>query len=440
MATLFDVESDLAGGMGGGMVGPELTNEERRRQRLLAAFEAVGRPEMAPVEPMAETPAMVAPDAAAARKMALEALAAPTASTPPADMELEALGELRAAQGRAQRTESLLPYMAATQRITEALTGAPVDVGTIQTIGRAARAKEADAAARLDAARAFARRAAEGENLRLRLTADAAQQQADAAARAKRDAFGQAVELEKLRQKEAELAIKAGRLGESKGMDPLTREKRLLEIEKLKAEIEATKSGRKTPTEQLRELQLAEAQKKASGELTPAERAKRKTEGMKVLERTKNIDRMLNKLSKIIEEKGTWQAIGAHNKEINDIIYNVAIEHAKLVDPDSVAREGEVVAAKKYGLFEATPFLLESTAQDIIKNFRENSKARLQNALEVRGLTTEDIQGEAKEKTASKPRFPIIVQDKASGRRFSVNNESELEQIKPMADRLLVVE
>lgn len=56
------------------------------------------------------------------------------------------------------------------------------------------------------------------------------------------------------------------------------------------------------------------------------------------------------KLKQIVAQNGTMEVTGSAGTEMDRLIYEMAIDYAKLVDPDSVAREGEVDAAKKFML------------------------------------------------------------------------------------------
>lgn len=56
------------------------------------------------------------------------------------------------------------------------------------------------------------------------------------------------------------------------------------------------------------------------------------------------------RLRKLVEDNGTADFIGPEGETMDGIIYNMAVDYAKLVDPESVAREGEVAAAQKYML------------------------------------------------------------------------------------------
>jgi hypothetical protein len=80
--------------------------------------------------------------------------------------------------------------------------------------------------------------------------------------------------------------------------------------------------------------------------------------------RYKNSLKNIDKLEQLINDTEWWQAYpttealgnlfsdkkSTKSAEIDGIIYNMALDYAKTVDPDSVAREGEVAAAQKYSL------------------------------------------------------------------------------------------
>jgi hypothetical protein len=64
--------------------------------------------------------------------------------------------------------------------------------------------------------------------------------------------------------------------------------------------------------------------------------------------RKTNLDESVNRLKQLINDKGTVAVFGPEGSEMDSIAYDLAIDYAKLVDPTSVAREGEVKAAQKY--------------------------------------------------------------------------------------------
>jgi hypothetical protein len=55
-------------------------------------------------------------------------------------------------------------------------------------------------------------------------------------------------------------------------------------------------------------------------------------------------------LKALVQKHGTNVMTGPEGTEMDRAIYQMAVDYAKLVDPDSVAREGEVAAAQKYML------------------------------------------------------------------------------------------
>lgn len=65
---------------------------------------------------------------------------------------------------------------------------------------------------------------------------------------------------------------------------------------------------------------------------------------------------LIDDLSKVVQDKGTYESAGPFSSpeaieasaKLDSIPYQLAITYAKIVDPASVAREGEVAAAQKY--------------------------------------------------------------------------------------------
>lgn len=90
-------------------------------------------------------------------------------------------------------------------------------------------------------------------------------------------------------------------------------------------------------------------------------------------------DKLINDLDKTIENYGTAET-GFGSTEAKDasakldaIPYQLAITYAKIVDPASVAREGEVDAAKKY-MLNLGAFSSPEKARLALKNMRETIK------------------------------------------------------------------
>jgi hypothetical protein len=96
--------------------------------------------------------------------------------------------------------------------------------------------------------------------------------------------------------------------------------------------------------------------------------------------RAANIERNANELYNLIDKYGTYEMTGPASSMIDSKIYQLAIEYAKLVDPTSVAREGEVATAQKYMLPVKGMFKSNSTAKELINKFKQDA----QNALASR--------------------------------------------------------
>jgi hypothetical protein len=131
----------------------------------------------------------------------------------------------------------------------------------------------------------------------------------------------------------------------------------------------------------------------------------------------------LNKLQKLVEENGTNSLVGAEGDEMDSLVYQAAVDYAKLVDPESVAREGEVAAAQKYMIPFRNNYGLTtraSTALEQIKNYKASLDERLKARNDSKGLSL-------RSKTEAPPqKFPIQV--KKDGQVATVTNEEELRE------------
>lgn len=98
-----------------------------------------------------------------------------------------------------------------------------------------------------------------------------------------------------------------------------------------------------------------------------------------------NIDRLINQ----IDETGTFELFGAEPANQERWMNSIATDLAKLADPGSVAREGEVALAKK-GIFDTGLFssmmTSNSTAKKILRTLRDEVDRRVDNAYRVRGI------------------------------------------------------
>lgn len=112
---------------------------------------------------------------------------------------------------------------------------------------------------------------------------------------------------------------------------------------------------------------------------------KKKTLLNEVEDRRTNIHSALDELDKKIEEDGTFEMFGSHNQDMDRLVDQIATDMAKLQDPSSVARPSEVEAVKK-NLIESGFKNSNSTARQIIKNFRAEVERRADSAYKIRGV------------------------------------------------------
>lgn len=145
---------------------------------------------------------------------------------------------------------------------------------------------------------------------------------------------------------------------------------------KLKENIEARK-------EQMRIL--SQSRQDAMEMKHQDKQTKQKQSVTEIQDRYNNIKDSIGSLRNMVKEYGTQEMIGPQNKEMDQYITSIATDMAKLVDPQSVARESEVASFKKM-LFEPGFFQRESSAQGVLTNFEKMVDKRLDNAYSVRGI------------------------------------------------------
>lgn len=116
---------------------------------------------------------------------------------------------------------------------------------------------------------------------------------------------------------------------------------------------------------------------------------KKKAQVQEVDNYVADIEDNIKAIEKQIDESGTFELTGSHDRDLERRITNIATGMAKLIDPGSVAREGEVALAKK-GLIPTDGigalFTNNNTAKQILKNLRGEVEQRRRRAYEVRGL------------------------------------------------------
>ena len=121
-----------------------------------------------------------------------------------------------------------------------------------------------------------------------------------------------------------------------------------------------------------------------------------------VEDRVRNINGNLDLVMEQIKDKGTYEVFGEHNKNLDRRIEAIAVDMAKLADPNSVARPSEVESFKK-GLIETNmASMRNSTATNVLDSFRKEVAARADNAYKVRGLENPNSTGKAESKRKAK--------------------------------------
>lgn len=119
-----------------------------------------------------------------------------------------------------------------------------------------------------------------------------------------------------------------------------------------------------------------------------------------------NIQDNIKNLKKQIEETGTFELTGPEGANMERWITGIATDLAKLADPGSVAREGEVALQKK-GLFETGFGALKTrnaTAQQVLDALAKEVDKRVDNAYRIRGLKAPGEQQVPAPAAAPRPR------------------------------------
>lgn len=104
--------------------------------------------------------------------------------------------------------------------------------------------------------------------------------------------------------------------------------------------------------------------------------------------RYNNLQKNAAKLKELVQKHGTMELTGAAGDQMDSLVYDMAVDYAKLVDPESIAREGEVAAAQKYMLgfrkFGGAT-TTNQTALEQIDNYAANLDSRLGSLAEATG-------------------------------------------------------
>lgn len=170
-------------------------------------------------------------------------------------------------------------------------------------------------------------------------------------------------------------------------MDLRQQERQDLKDERAQARQEARADRALARQAQIMNRDLAYQQKQDE------KKDKQKQTMFEIEDRRQNIDAAIDQLGSMIEDKGTYEMFGSHNQDMDRLIEQVATDMAKLSDPSSVARPSEVEAVKKT-LVQSGFQNTNATAQDILRNFKDEVKRRADSAYKIRGIELPNQQQE----------------------------------------------
>lgn len=160
------------------------------------------------------------------------------------------------------------------------------------------------------------------------------------------------------------------------------------------ARMEETKLARYQSGQQqnLSREQSKEISDRAFNSQQDEKETRKKQSVNEVEERRQNIKDAIGELTKMVDEKGTFEALGAHNQNLDRLIDQIATDMAKLQDQNSVARPGEVQLVKQ-NLIQSGFSNRNATAKDILKKFTEEVDRRADAAYKIRGLDIPESSG-----------------------------------------------
>lgn len=140
---------------------------------------------------------------------------------------------------------------------------------------------------------------------------------------------------------------------------------------------------------------------------------KKKAALTEIEDRRRNIEDNLSLVEQQIRDKGTYEAFGSHNNDLDRRIDMIATDMAKLADPNSVARPSEVENFKK-GLIQSNMASMKnSTALDVLNNFRKEVGQRAENAYKIRGVENPGSQAQRTQEAPVSAGQPKMIRVKA---------------------------
>lgn len=143
----------------------------------------------------------------------------------------------------------------------------------------------------------------------------------------------------------------------------------------LKTKELALMEREKSKMQEYRDAKLAEAQAKVGGKDPMQDKAVLKKQN-EFASRYGSIQAEADKLKALVNDKGTAELVGPHENNLSQSIDSIAIDAAKLFDPESVARESEVAAFRKMLFEPGKSMQLDGTAIGTVDNFQKMIQER----------------------------------------------------------------
>lgn len=193
----------------------------------------------------------------------------------------------------------------------------------------------------------------------------------------------------------SELAAKAGLVKPGTQMSAMALKSSGVNLGTLLSTIEAGKA-RKEAASMAREARTADTNERIQAKAKEEDLKrtdKRKLITEEVEDRYRNINDSLDTLDTLVDKYGTSEVFGSQNEDMNRLLDTIATDMAKYTDPNSVARPSEVQLWRR-NLVNVGPIAgygtANSTARDIIKNFKGEVEKRRTHAYKVRGISPDE--------------------------------------------------
>jgi hypothetical protein len=151
---------------------------------------------------------------------------------------------------------------------------------------------------------------------------------------------------------------------------------------------------------------------------------KRKLVTEEIEARKRTINDNIARARKIIEEYGTVEATGPQSELLQGVLDEIAVDTAKLQDPDSVARPAEVQLVRKNLIPEdmlGRMTMTNATAKNILDEFEKRTNERAAIGYKVRGVEQPLTTGNSR--TFKSKQTPGSVVTVKSGKKYKIGED-----------------